>query len=176
MKKLLLTILVLVVIAGCGVQNTAQDADAKKPLTTTISPARDLTGNWAGSITFTNNCPNPSCRYIGRMTPPSIAMTLTQNGNAVQGTVDINFANFEIQELVQGQGCGTFAQLVQQGTVSQSAINNGVVSSSRFTFTDIGGNSWDLHFTSDLLQGTISNNDPGCMGIKSEKVSLSRQN
>ena len=145
-----------------------------KPLTQTISPARDLTGNWAGSITFTNNCANPSCKYIGKMSPPALTMNLQQNGNQVVGGVTVDFANFEIEELIPGQGCGTFAQLVNQGAVSVSPINNGVVSASRFTFNDVGGNVWSLQLTTDLLQGIISSNAPGCMGIKSDKVSLRR--
>lgn len=152
-----------------------KEKTAQPPLTTTITPARDITGNWQGSITFTNNCPNPSCRYKGRMTPPSLTMTLAQTGNQATGAVTVNFANFEIEELISGQGCGTFAQLVQQGAVSQSQINNGIVSSSRFTFTDIGGNNWDLRLTTDLLQGVITSKTPGCMGIKSTEVRLMRQ-
>lgn len=144
-------------------------------MTSTLSPAVVLTGNWAGSLTFTNNCPNPACRYQGRMNPPSITMQLQQNGNAVAGAVTVNFAHFEIEELVPGMECGTFQQLVQQGAQSQSPIQNGVISSSRFTFTDIGGNNWDLRVTNDQIQGTISNNEPGCMGIQSNTVALTRQ-
>lgn len=141
-------------------------------LTSTISPARDLTGNWQGSMTFTNNCPNPACRYKGRMVPPSITMNLQQNGNVVIGAATMDTRNFTVEELVPGMQCATF--LAALG-VATSNINNGVISSSRFTFTDDGGNFWSLNLTTDLLQGTISNNDPGCMGLSSNNVSLSRQ-
>ena len=187
MKKILACIL-LILLLGCKpiqepqqpvVQTEPtqepQQADERQQLTTTITPARDLTGNWEGSIIFTNNCPNPACRYQGRMMPPSLTMNLVQNGNQVAGTVTVNFANFEIEELISGQSCGTFEELIRQGTVSQSQINDGVISSSRFTFTDVGDNNWDLSLTTDLLQGTITSKVPGCMGIKSTDVRLSRR-
>jgi len=141
-------------------------------MTSTITPARDLTGNWAGSMTFTNNCPNPSCRYRGRMNPPSITINLVQAGNTVNGNVAIDFANFDVDELVPRMGCNTFLQM---GRV-QSVIQNGVISSTRFMFTDVGGNEWDMMLTTNLLQGTIKNDEPGCMGIASDNVKLSRQN
>ena len=146
----------------------------QQKLTTTISPAVDVTGNWAGSLVFTNNCPNPACRYTGRLVPPSITMNLAQNGNNVNGAVTVHFANFEIEELVEGQVCGTFQQLIQQQVVSQSPIQ-GTISSSRLTFADVGGNVWELMVTSDLMQGTISNTEPGCLGIQSNDVKMSRQ-
>ncbi len=157
-------------------EQDAEDEDFEIPrITSTITPARDITGNWAGSLTFTNNCPNPSCRYIGRLNPSSVTMNLAQNGNIVAGAVTINFANFEIEELIPGLECGTFQALVQAGIQSQSVIINGVISSSEFTFTDVGGNFWELGVTTDTLQGTISNKEPGCSGIQSDEVILRRQ-
>ncbi|MBW3014746.1 hypothetical protein KY335_05930, partial [Candidatus Woesearchaeota archaeon] len=150
-------------------------APAPPRQTTTITPARDLTGTWEGSVEFTNNCPNPACRYIGRMVPPSLIMNLQQTGNTVAGNVIIDFANFEIEELVPGMNCGTFQQMVDNRVRIPSVIAGGTVSSSKFTFTDVGGNFWELMFTTDLLQGTIKNNEPGCMGIASNKVKLSRK-
>mgnify|MGYP001594641285 CR=1 FL=1 len=150
-------------------QNQAVGTTPKEKLTSTITPARDLTGKWEGSLTFTNNCPNPACRYKGRLVPPSIAMDLQQIGNNVVGNVTLYTNNFEIEELV-GLPCPTFSEF----QTSTSQIQNGVISSSRFTFTDIGDNSWDFRLTTDLLQGIISNNDPGCLGIQSNDVSLSR--
>ncbi len=170
--------MLLVLILGCKPGSEPQQPivpDEPQQLTTTITPARDLTGNWEGSIIFTNNCPNPACRYKGRMIPPSLTMNLVQNGNQVAGVVTVNFANFEIEELVSGQDCGTFEELVRQGAVSPSQINKGVISSSRFTFTDVGDNNWDLSLTTDLLRGTITSSVPGCMGITSTEVRLSRR-
>ncbi len=144
---------------------------ARQQLTTTITPARDLTGQWQGSFTFTNNCPNPACRYKGRLVPPSVALNLVQNGDQVAGAITVDFNQFEIDELV-GMPCPTFREA---GGVQQTQIFGGTVSSSRFTFQDVGGNTWDLMLTTDLLKGTVSNNDPGCMGIQSDDVALMRQ-
>ncbi|MCK4670225.1 MAG: hypothetical protein KAT43_03400 [Nanoarchaeota archaeon] len=162
------------------VEDQAQEPEAapepapQPRMTSTIAPARDLTGTWKGSITFTNNCANPACRYIGKVNPPSIIMNLQQNGNNVAGNVILDFANFEIEELVEGMGCDTFAQMVDQGARIPSPVA-GTVSSSKFTFTDVGGNFWELMLTTDLMQGTIKNDAPGCMGIESNNVKLSRK-
>ena len=153
----------------------AAPAQQQQRLTTTLPPARDITGTWEGSVEFTNNCPNPACRYIGKMKPPSLIMNLQQNGSNVAGNIILDFANFEIEELVPGMNCGTFQQMVNQGIRIPSPINKGTVSSSKFTFTDVGDNFWELMLTTDLLQGTITNNEPGCMGITSHKVKLSRK-
>lgn len=143
---------------------------ARQRLTTTITPARDLTGQWTGSFTFTNNCPNPACRYQGRLVPPSLALNLVQNGNQVAGAITVDFNQFAVEELV-GMPCPTFREA---GGVQQTQLVGGTVSSSRFTFQDVGGNTWDLMLITDLLKGTVSNNNPGCMGIQSSDVSLSR--
>lgn len=126
----------------------------------TLSPARDLSGTWAGTATFTNNCANAACLYGG-----SVTLTLTQIGNAIAGVVSLDLD--EVQTLIEGQGCRTL-----QGS---GPIINGTVSSSRFTFTDSGGNSWSLNFTTDLIQGTVSNSAAGCGGLQSNNIRLSRQ-
>lgn len=155
-------------------QPPAQQQQAPQ-MTSTITPARDLTGTWVGSIEFTNNCANPTCRYVGKMTPHSIELNLVQNGNNVNGNIVMYFANFEIQQLLQNMPCGTFQDMVNRGVVGRGVIANGVVSSSRFTFDDPGDNHWELSMTTDLLQGRITSNVPGCMGIQSNKVKLSRE-
>ncbi len=129
-----------------------------------LSPARDLTGSWAGSAMITGNCANPVCSWSGGLNPPSVTMSLVQTGNDVTGTVTMNLPTGQV--LVPGNTCGPLT-----GT---SAISGGTVSSSRFTFTDIGGNFWSLNLTTDLLQGQISNSASGCLNIEGT-VSLSRQ-
>ncbi len=129
-----------------------------------LSPAGDLTGSWAGSATITNNCVNPACRWSGGLNPPSITMSLVQTGNDVTGTVTMNLPAGQV--LVAGATCGPLT-----GT---SAISGGTVSSSRFTFTDVGGNFWDLSLITGSLGGQISNSASGCFGIEGT-ASLSRQ-
>ena len=69
----------------------------------------------------------------------------------------------------------TSLNTIAQITDPVKTIVNAVISSSRFSFTDVGGNYWELMITSDLIQGTITNNEPGCLGIESKSVKLSRQ-
>ena len=149
---------------------TQNPATATPSLNPTLQPAGDLNGRWEGSITFTNNCANPACRYTGRMNPPSLVMQLQQNGGRVTGTVTIYPQNFDVQELVAGQGCAAF----RSSGVSTTQVNNGVYSASRFTFTDSAGNAWSLNAISSGLQGTVSSNVAGCLGISSKKVALTR--
>ncbi|MCX6666388.1 MAG: zinc-ribbon domain-containing protein [Euryarchaeota archaeon] len=132
-----------------------------------ISPMGGLSGTWEGSGTFTNNCQNPACRYVGTMNPPSVFLQLQQNGNSVYGTVTINIPQSQVQTLISGQGCSGFDH-------SQSQIYNGVISGSRLTFADLGGNIWSLNILSDNLQGVVGNSMSGCLGLQGD-VSLSRK-
>lgn len=132
-----------------------------------LSPEGGLTGTWVGSGTFTNNCDNPACRYVGTLNPPSVTLELQQNENYVFGTVTINIPDSQVQSLIAGQGCTGFNNSV-------SEIYNGVVSGTRFTFADSGGNIWSFNILSDNLQGVVGNNEPGCLGLQGE-VSLQKQ-
>jgi endogenous inhibitor of DNA gyrase (YacG/DUF329 family) len=131
-----------------------------------ISPMDGLSGTWEGSGTFTNNCDNPACEYVGTMNPPSVILQLQQNGNMVFGTVTINIPQSQVQELL-GQPCYGFDNSV-------SDINNGILSSTRLTFMDDGGNIWTLNFLSDNCQGTVGSNAIGCTGLQGD-VSLSKK-
>jgi len=130
-----------------------------------LTPARDLTGQWTGSATFTNNCPNPACRWRTRLSPPSVILNLTQQGSTVTGTVTLSLGQGEV--LVTGATCTS--------NTATGPITNGVVSGAAFNFRDPGGNLWNLGFTTDLMQGTVSNSAPGCFGLQASNVSLSRQ-
>ncbi len=134
-----------------------------------VSPARNLTGQWSGSFTFTNNCPNPAYQYIGKKNPPSLTMNLKQNGNIVTGTVTIHSDNLVAKQFVSGM------ENPFKGDAT-SNVFNGTISSSHFTFSDEGGNMWSLNLSNDLLKGIISNNQPGCLGIQSSDVSLLHSN
>ena len=126
----------------------------------------NVTGTWEGSGTFTNNCVNPACRYIGTLNPPSVSLVLQQNGNTILGTVTINIADSQVQTLIAGQDC--------QGLSASGQIANGVISSSRLTFYDPGGNLWSLDVTSYGLQGIVTSDQIGCLGLAGE-VSLARK-
>ncbi|DAC72806.1 MAG TPA: hypothetical protein DSN98_03225 [Thermoplasmata archaeon] len=132
-----------------------------------LSPTGSLSGGWEGSGTFTNNCDNPACRYVGTLNPPSVILDLQQNGNMVFGTVTINIPASQVQTLIAGQGCSGFDNSV-------SEIYNGVLSGNRLTFADLGGNIWTLNFLSNNCQGTVGSNDVGCQGLQGT-VSLSKK-
>ncbi len=125
-----------------------------------------ISGTWEGSGTFTNNCDNPACRYVGTMNPPSVILELQQNENMVFGTVTINIPDSQVEELL-GQPCLGFDNSV-------SDINNGILSSTRLTFMDDWGNIWTLNFLSDNCQGTVGSNAIGCTGLQGD-VSLSKK-
>jgi len=133
------------------------------PVPPELTPAGDLTGTWTGSGTFTDNNTNPGCTWGQSLYPPTITMVLTQSGTTVTGTVTLDYP-------VGTPNIGGWECSALQGT---SAIINGTVGGSRFTFTDSGGNFWSLSFTTDTLGGTVSNSVPG-VGLKSGRVSLTR--
>jgi hypothetical protein len=135
-----------------------------------ISPMGGISGTWEGSGTFTNggiDCTNPACKYVGTMNPPSVILQLQQNGNYVFGTVTINIPASQVQDLISGAGCTGFDNSV-------SDINNGILSSTRLTFMDDGGNIWTLNFLNDNCQGTVGSNAIGCTGLQGD-VSLSKK-
>ena len=131
-----------------------------------ISPT-SVSGRWEGYGTFTNNCDNPACVYHGSMNPPSVILQLQQNGNTVAGTVTLNYPASQVEERL-GYPCNGFDNSVSQ-------IFNGLISSTHLTFTDEGGNEWALDIVGSGLQGFVRNNDPGCLGLQSSDISLSRK-
>ena len=133
-------------------------------LTGTLSPARDLTGDWAGTATIQTNQANPQCTWPNTAT--TINMHLVQTGNQVTGTVTINLPIGGRQRNPEGFKCRS-GQFEKQ-------ILNGVVSGSRFTFTDDGGNLWGLSYTTDTMGGTMRTSEEDS-GIKSNNVALSRR-
>jgi len=129
-----------------------------------LSPMGSLSGTWEGSGTFTNNCDNPACEYVGTMNPPSVILQLQQNENMVFGTVTINIP--QANPLLD-QPCFGFDNSV-------SDIYNGVLSGNRLTFADIAGNIWTLNFLNNNCQGTVGSNAIGCTGLQGD-VSLSKK-
>lgn len=131
-----------------------------------LSPMGGLSGTWEGSGTFTNNCDNPACRYVGTTNPPSVILQLQQDGKYVFGTITLNIPQSQVTELL-GQQCYGFDNSV-------SDIYNGVLSGNRLTFADIGGNIWTLNFLNNNCQGTVDSNAAGCTGLQGD-ISLSKK-
>ncbi|MCH9015057.1 MAG: hypothetical protein IH877_05140 [Gemmatimonadetes bacterium] len=112
-----------------------------------LSAARDLTGRWEGSGNFRINCPNPAWQWNGSLVPPSVIMDLTQSGESVTGSVRFNIPASDTQLLVSGVFItGLTDNLSLSGTVTSSAA----------TFTDSFGSTWNMTFTSDNMQGSVT--------------------
>lgn len=101
----------------------------------TLSPARDVTGTWSGSLTMQDTGP-PGCSYGGTAT-----LTLVMNGNDVTGslTESVQVTN----QPDPNTPCDT------TGTPTFSV--NGTVSSSSITMTDSEGDTLTGSFTTDLM-------------------------
>ncbi len=155
----LVIFLVVLVIVGYFLYNYIE-------FDSVLPPMGGLSGTWEGSGTFTNNCENPACRYVGTMNPPSVILQLEQDGNYVFGTVTINIPQSRVQALLD-QPCTGFDNSV-------SDIYNGRLSGNRLTFTDLGGNTWTLNFLSSTCQGSVSSDALGCTGLQGT-ISLSKK-
>lgn len=135
--------------------------------------AETWSGAWAGTLTFTNNCPSTaSCRYVGK--PGAITIELTQkDDNKVEGMLYFNTELFDAQELSNsnGGGCPTLSSVVP----GESEIT-GNIESSGLTLIDVGDDVWKLSLTADnRLEGTVSSDDPNCLGMKSDNVALDKK-
>ena len=158
-KIVMISVLIFAVIAFSYVFYTFITLDG-------LSASGNITGTWEGSGSFTNNCVNPACRYAGSMNPPSVSLVLQQNGNTVTGTVTINIPQSQVQTLISGQDCSALS--------ASGQIINSAISSSRFTFTDPGGNLWSLNIIGNGLQGVVTSDQIGCLGLAGQ-VSLVRK-
>ena len=122
-------------------------ATEKESLTTVITPARDLTGEWEGSLgsaKWRDNVVNWACSYEGY-----IHLSLRQDGNALTGTFQATIA----QVILNSWNTGKVPCSLKG--VQPSAPLTGTVSSSGFTFIVANIIDFDGTFTTDLMQGTF---------------------
>ncbi len=134
-----------------------------------LTASGDLTGSWEGKGTFQASGFNSPCQWNGKLVPPSVFLTITQDGEAITGgrfTLDIPVSDTEDLAPEDLASCPPF-----DGTLD---IVSGTVSSSGVSILDEGGNTWSLTFTSDILGGTVDNPDPA-VGIQGWGISLGRQ-
>ena len=106
-KTLIILLTCIVFLSAC--------TSAKPEITSTVSSARDIDGDWVGSVTFTERSPN--CVYRG-----DFELALQQNGNNVQGGFTVTVKSIE----KQGPNClrtGTSLRYGVGGTVSSSSIS-----------------------------------------------------
>jgi hypothetical protein len=80
---------------------------------TTLTPARDVTGQWSGAPVFTDRA--NECKYDGTMT-----LTLQQNGDVVTGYFDLTVTSSEGNPSCVMIG-SSFRYLVE-GTISSTQI------------------------------------------------------
>ena len=130
----------IIFIAGCTSANQGTSGETKKDLTSSITPARDLSGVWEGSGTWHDNVANPACSYEG-----VIRFNFVQTGNQLAGTFQTTITKAD--QLLQSVPCSTTGQ-------NQPVQLAGAVSSTRAQFT-----AWvidfDATFTTDLMDGTF---------------------
>ncbi len=118
----------------------------KEKITSTITPARDLTGKWSGSFKTREDTTDVECLYTGTM-----LLTLQQRGNALTGTfrlddIDVQTKNKETDSTIPPIPCGvpvypTYIEAPVTGQVSSSAIE----------IYGGGLTQWSGSFTTDLM-------------------------
>ena len=118
-------------------------------MTTTITPAGDLSGHWSGSFSMKDTT-SDGCSFSGTW-----EATLTQNGNDLTGSISIIDASSP--DYPANDFC----------TLAPATFNfeGGTVSSSSFQFdsSDFGGFHTKGYFTTDLIHGTFSEcSDQSC--------------
>jgi len=102
--------------------------------TSSISGARDLNGQWAGTVSFTERVPN--CAYRG-----ALVLNLGQNGNNLNGGFTLS-----IDEIVtQGPNC------LRVGTVLPPSAVSGTASSSSINLLISNTDKLKGSFTTDAM-------------------------
>lgn len=92
-------------------------------------------------------------------------MSLKQNGNIIAGTVSLDLN--DVKALIPNWTCSPVR--------GSSPIRDGVIYMDKFDFSDMAGNKWKMNLTSSSMDGTVDNNSPGCINIKSNgKLILKR--
>ena len=154
---LALVIVGIIFISGCveptgpGAPTTAPGAagapnETQKKLTTAITPARDMTGEWEGlpgSAKWRDNVLNWACSYEGY-----IHLSLNQNGNNLVGTFQAT-----ITKVIPNTWNTGKVPCSQTGKQTKSSLT-GTVSSSSFNF-NVASIAFTGTFTTDVMQGTF---------------------
>lgn len=110
-------------------------------LTSTITPARDLSGDWVGIFSSQENTPDVDCLYTG-----TFELQLQQSGNNLEGRMV--FTNIDVEQDYKSSipiPCG-----VPIGRSSSDPIT-GTVSSSAFSISRGGKKVMSGSFTTDNM-------------------------
>jgi hypothetical protein len=106
-----------------------------------IPAPTDLTGNWTGTGTFTNEWPSSVCAYEGTA-GTAVTLELSRDAGKVSGSLAIDVPG------TPGSPCPALRKRYQipEAQVSQSAV----------TFTDSGGHEWNLGLRKQFLKGLVA--------------------
>jgi hypothetical protein len=101
----------------------------------------DLTGNWTGTGTFTNEWPSSACAYEGTA-ETAVTLELSRDAGKVSGSLAIDMPSSP------GSGCPALRKRYQipEAQVSESAVS----------FTDSGGHEWNLGLRKQFLKGLVA--------------------
>lgn len=146
-KLVILTLLIIsiMLVNGCVAPNppTAQ----QKELTTTISAAGDLTGEWEGlpgSAKWHDNVENWACSYEGY-----VHLSLNQNENNLAGTFTLTITKVIPNAWNTGKvSCSPIGK-------QPSALLTGTVSSSGYKFTVANVVDFVGSYTTNTIRGTF---------------------
>jgi len=149
-KNILFLIVPILILSGCtGQYDTSTSKDKK--LTTTITPARDLTGTWEGIARWSDTY-SPECRY-----EMEYKLTLTQKENTLDGTFGPSEAATTSGKVIEGSEETCLTPF--QAAIIDPFIH-GTVSGAEFTI-DAQSATLTGTFTTDLIQGKIGGDYTG---------------
>jgi hypothetical protein len=101
----------------------------------------DLTGNWTGTGTFTNDWPSFACVYEGTATT-AVTLELSRDAGKVSGSLAIDIPP------PAGSACPALRKRYQ---IAEAQISESTVS-----FTDAGGHEWNLALRKQFLKGIVA--------------------
>ncbi len=129
-----------------------------------------IIGKWSGTFSFTNNCPNPSCKYVGRSNPDPVTVTIKQKDGKLEGTLYSNPKLFDAVSLDKSHPDSDWCPTVRQIGDGESEIYDIAIDGSKLKFYDVADNLWELELKDNKLSGKITGTGEGCVGMLSNDV------
>jgi hypothetical protein len=136
-------------LAAFALLAAAMAAAAQEPAPAPPPAPSDLTGNWTGTGTFTNEWPSSACAYEGTAAT-AVSLELSRDAGKVSGSLAIDVPS------APGSGCPALRKRYQipEAQVSQDAVS----------FTDSGGHEWNLGLRKQYLKGLVAWKEGGRPG------------
>ncbi len=177
--KIIALVIALFVLVGCQVEEVGTAKPKLKPNITvgtpitTLPKAMDLSGHWEGKFSFTNNCvADATCRYNGK--PGSVVMDLKHSMNGINITFAVDYRMFVAEAIGGGISDEMCPTIKEFGVLRGDFTNLGFVDN-KFMFVDYFDNLWELQPDGNSITGSVSSDDPDCMGMSSYDIALSRK-